>query len=286
LVREASGGGAPIAFVAFEPTDSTFVPTPTTPDPRTIRDALNAADANEWIAAMDAEIDNMRRLTVFREVPRPIGKNIVTPRWVFHRKFEHGTLVEHKARLVARGFTQVSGIDYNEAHLYAPVMCLESFRTLISIAAIFDFDLRQFDVSAAYLHGEVDGEVYMEPPLGYEKDNHLWLLLKGLYGLKQAGRIWHDRLKADMKDLGYTQCPRNHAVFRIGTWRQEDWAVCAFWVDDETRVGSRYQLDRVEKMFRQKYGIAGEGVVTVCGSSRPNRATRLSMYDSCEREVM
>jgi Reverse transcriptase (RNA-dependent DNA polymerase) len=169
------------------------------------------------------------------------------------------SLVKHKARLVARGFTQIPGIDYNEAYLYAPVMRLESFRILISIAALFDLDLRQFDVSAAYLHGEIDGEVYMDPPPGYGNGESVWLLLKGLYGLKQAGRIWHEQLKADMEGLGYVQCPRDHAVFRIGTWRNDDWAVCAFWVDDETGVGARYQLDRVAEMFRQKYGITGEG---------------------------
>ena len=82
---------------------------------------------------------------------------------------------------------------------------------------------------------------------------------KGLYGLKQPGRIWHEKLKADMEELGFVQCQRDHAVFRHGEWGSPDWAVCAFWVDDETGVGSRQQLDRVASMFNQKYGISGEG---------------------------
>ena len=106
----------------------------------------------------------MRHLHVFRVVPHPSDTNIITPRWVFHRKFENGFLVKHKARLIAQGFTQVSGVDYNEAHLYAPVMRLESFPVIASIAALCDLSLRQFDVSAAYLHGGIDGEVYMGPP--------------------------------------------------------------------------------------------------------------------------
>jgi len=85
----------------------------------------------------------------------------------------------------------------------------ESFRSLISIAALFDLDLRQFDVSAAYLHGDIDGEVYMDPPPGYGNGDSVWLLLKGLYGLKQAGWIWHKQLKADMEALGYVQCLRS-----------------------------------------------------------------------------
>ena len=92
-----------------------------------------------------------------------------------------------------------------------------SFRVLLSIAAWFDLNLRQFDVSATYLHGEINGEVYMEPPSGHGDGDSVEKLLKGLYGLKQLGRIWHERLKVDMEELVYTQCHRDHAVFRIGT---------------------------------------------------------------------
>ena len=68
----------------------------------------------------------------------------------------------------------------------------------------------------------------MEPPPGYKTMGTVWLPQKGLYSLKQAGRIWHKWLKADMEDLGFTQCPRDHAVFCIGTWGQDDWTICAF----------------------------------------------------------
>jgi Reverse transcriptase (RNA-dependent DNA polymerase) len=82
----------------------------------------------------------------------------------------------------------------------------------------------------------------MDLPPGYGNGESVWLLLKGLYGLKQARRIWHKQLKADMEGLGYVQCPRNYAVFRIGTG-----------------VGACYQLDCIAEMFRQKYSITGEG---------------------------
>ena len=155
---------------------------PTTLDPQTTREAFRALNANDWKVAMDAEIDNMRRLNAFKEVPRSNGKNIITPKWVFRRKYENGSLTKHKARLVARGFTQVSGVDYREAHLCAQVVRLESFRVLISIATLFDHDLRQFHVSAAYLHGDTDGGAYMEPPPGYEPEGTVWLLQRGSMG--------------------------------------------------------------------------------------------------------
>jgi len=68
----------------------------------------------------------------------------------------------------------------------------------------------------------------MEPPLGYARGGTVWLLQKGLFGLKRAGGIWHERLRADMGDLVFVQCQRDYAVFRIGNWESRDWAVCAF----------------------------------------------------------
>jgi len=116
---------------------------------------------------MDIEIENMRELSVFTAVPRPLNTNIITPHRVFHWNFEDGSVVRHKARLVPRGFANVFGVDNNKSHLYAPVMRLESFQVLASIAALFDLVIRPFEVSAAYLHGGIDGEVYMEPPPVY-----------------------------------------------------------------------------------------------------------------------
>ena len=121
---------------------------------------------------MDTEIKNMRRMNVFKTVPHPPDTNIITPQWVFHRKFENSTLVKHKARLVARGFTQISGVDYNEEYFYTPVMRPESFRVLLLIATWFDLNLCQFDVSASHLHREIDGGVYIEPPPGH--GNSVW----------------------------------------------------------------------------------------------------------------
>jgi len=128
---------------------------------------------------MDAEITNMWCLNVFKEVPHPSGKNIIMPKWVFHCKYKNSSLTKYKAWLVAHGFTQVSSVDYCKAHLYAPVVCLESFHVLISIAALFDHDPHQFNVSAAYLHVDIDREAYMEPLPGYEWEGSIWLLQKG-----------------------------------------------------------------------------------------------------------
>ena len=159
-MRRAGGRGALLAFGAFEKPDPVFRPTSSAPDPQTFRDALNARDANEWRVPMNIEIENTRRSSVITSVPCRLNANIITPRWIFHWKFES---VKHKARPVAREFAHVFGVDYNEAHLYASVMRFEPFRVLASIAALFDPDLRPSNVSAVHLHGDIAGEVYMEP---------------------------------------------------------------------------------------------------------------------------
>lgn len=138
-------------------------------------------------------------------------------------------------------------------------MHLKSFQTLLTIAGWFNINLCQFDISTVYLHGEIDGDIYMESPPSHGNGSSVWKLLKGLYGLKQAGCIWHERLKADMEDLGYVQCQRDHAVFRYRTRANGDWAVCTFWVDDETGVSSQEELDQVADMFCRKYRILGKG---------------------------
>jgi len=86
-------------------------------DPQAARDTPNPHDANEWRVAMDIEIENMRRIRVSTAVPRPLNPNIITPRCVFHRKFENGLVAKHKART-----TQVPGVEYNDTNLYALVM--------------------------------------------------------------------------------------------------------------------------------------------------------------------
>jgi len=116
---------------------------------------------------MNTGIEEYASLTRLHSSPTSSQREYHHATFCFLRDFENGSLVKHKARLVARGFAQVFGVYYNGAHLYAPVMRLESFRVLASIAMLSDLDLRSFDVSAAHLHGDIVGEVYMEPPPGY-----------------------------------------------------------------------------------------------------------------------
>ncbi|GJX03913.1 retrovirus-related pol polyprotein from transposon TNT 1-94 [Tanacetum coccineum] len=110
---------------------------------------------------------------------------------------ENGDVSRNKARLVAQGYNQQEGIDYDET--YAPVARLESIRILLAYVCALDFKLFQMDVKSAFLNGFINEDVYMAQPPGFidfKKPDHVYKLKKALYGLKQSPKAWYDRLKA------------------------------------------------------------------------------------------
>ncbi|GJU59135.1 retrovirus-related pol polyprotein from transposon TNT 1-94 [Tanacetum coccineum] len=151
-----------------------------------------------WILAMKEELNQFIAKDVWELVPQPKNMTIIGTKWVFRNKlYENGVVSRNKARLVAQGYNQQEGIDYDET--YAPVARFESIRILLAYACALDFKLFQMDVKSAFLNGLINGKVYVAQPPGlidFEKPNHVYKLKKALYGLKQAPKAWYDRLKA------------------------------------------------------------------------------------------
>ncbi|GJU26606.1 retrovirus-related pol polyprotein from transposon TNT 1-94 [Tanacetum coccineum] len=151
-----------------------------------------------WIIAMQEELNQFIANDVWELVPQPKNMTIIGTKWVFRNKLdENGIVSRNKARLVAQGYNQQEGINYDET--YAPVARLESIRILLAYACALDFKLFQMDVKSAFLNGFINEEVYVAQPPGFidfEKPNHVYKLKKALYGLKQAPKAWYDRLKA------------------------------------------------------------------------------------------
>ncbi|GJZ03056.1 retrovirus-related pol polyprotein from transposon TNT 1-94 [Tanacetum coccineum] len=147
---------------------------------------------------MQEELNQFIANDVWELVPQPRNMTIIGTKWVFRNKLdENGIVSRNKARLVAQGYNQQEGIDYDET--YAPVARLESIRILLAYACALDFKLFQMDVKSAFLNGFINEEVYVEQPPGFidfEKPDHVYKLKKALYGLKQAPKAWYDRLKA------------------------------------------------------------------------------------------
>ncbi|GJZ72655.1 retrovirus-related pol polyprotein from transposon TNT 1-94 [Tanacetum coccineum] len=148
-------------------------------------------------------------------VPLPISQSVIGTKWVFRNKLdENGIISRNKARLVAQGYNQQEGIDYDET--YAPVARFGSIRILLAIAGANDFKLYQMDVKSAFLNGFINKEVYVAQPLGFidfQKPNYVYKLKKALFGLNQAPKAWYDRLKSFLIKHEYSMGMVDNTLF-------------------------------------------------------------------------
>ena len=160
------------------------------PMPETYAEAISHPESALWWEAMDKEYQAFVDTDTFTVVPPPKGQSVVKCRWVYAEKQDaFGKLQRRKARLVAKGFTQIQGVDYDE--IFAPTGNKTSFRALLHVAAVKDMEIEMMDFDNAFLNGDLEEEVYMQQPPGYEDKEHpdwVWQLHKPVYGLKQAPR--------------------------------------------------------------------------------------------------
>ena len=164
---------------------------------------------------MHQELHQFVRNDVWELVPRPKDTHVIGTKWIFKNKTDKdGEVVRNKSRLVAQGYTQVEGIDFDES--FAPVARLESIRILLSIACIMNFKLYQMDMKSAFLNGFLNEEVFVEQPKGFQDPHfpdHVLRLKKALYGLKQAPRAWYDRLTTYLVDHGFKRGQADRTLF-------------------------------------------------------------------------
>ncbi|KAK2437932.1 putative mitochondrial protein [Trifolium repens] len=181
-------------------------------EPKNVKEALTD---EAWIKAMQEEVNQFERSEVWDLVPRPEDVNVIGTKWVYKNKSdENGTVTRNKARLVAQGYTQIEGLDFDET--FAPVARLESIRLLLGVACILKFKLYQMDVKSAFLNGYLQEEVYVEQPKGFvdpEYPNYVYKLKKALYGLKQAPRAWYERLTQFLEEQGYRKGGSDKTLF-------------------------------------------------------------------------
>ncbi len=157
--------------------------------PMNVQEARNSPQWRHWKLAMDDALKSMFDNNVWDQTDTkvPDGRKSVSSKWVFARKHDHhGKIMRYKARLVARGFSQVEGVDYTKT--FAPVLQQEMLRSLLAIASNENWEIDQIDIKTAFLYGPLDEEIYLQIPDGRTKR-----LNKAIYGLKQAGRQWYGR---------------------------------------------------------------------------------------------
>lgn len=229
--------------------------------PQTYKEALESPQSEKWIEAMDNEIASIRANHTWDLTYLPHGRKPIGAKWVYKiKRDETGNVLAFKARLVAKGFVQKKGIDYWET--FAPVAKMTSIRVIFAIAAHEGWDIQQMDVNSAYLKGEIDTDLYMAQPQGYvDKDfpSKVCKLLKGLYGLKQAGRLWNATLSNFFVKLKFKRTNSDSCVY-IGQFDKGICILCVY-VDDMIITGPTPVINHIKQQIAAQFDVKDLGTV-------------------------
>lgn len=225
-------------------------------EPDSYAAAMKSEDVQKWRTAMDKEMQSLKKNDVWDLVKLPPGRKTIGCKWVYKVKMNaDGTPEKYKARLVAQGFAQKQGVDYDET--FCPVVRTESVRTVIALSAQNNLKLHQMDITTAFLNGELQEEAYMKQPQGYVKNGNEDLvcrLKKSLYGLKQSPRCWNFALDRHLKQFGFKQSNADPCLYFGGS---KEMVLVAVYVDDiiiatEEDVTMREIKDHISQKFEAK----------------------------------
>ena len=254
-----------------------------------LKEAISGPDSTEWLDAMATEMKSIIKNETWILVDRPSQEKVIGSRMTLRNKLKpDGTIEKRKARLVAQGFSQQPGVHFLET--FAPVARFSSIRLVAALAAEYNLKIRQFDIAAAYLHGRLDEEIFMDTPKRFEetlqrvidseektpigkkarqmlddfrRGNKVCLLKKALYGLRQAGRNWHLRLTETLKKMGAIQSDSDPCLFRIDSG--EDLTLIIFYVDD-ILVASKSEdvVRRIKRALSSEFEVKDLGKAKYC----------------------
>jgi transposase InsO family protein len=227
-------------------------------DPRTLREAEQSAKWPSWETGIDKEHNSLVLMGTFGETVDhlPPGRFAIDSKLVFRTKLlADGSVDKEKVRLVAKGFSQRPGQDFDET--FAPVVKFTSLRVLCCLAVrhCLFFDL--LDVETAYLHGRLEEELYIRLPKGFGPDGgKVKRLLRSIYGLKQAGRVWNELLCSELEKLGYRRLESDYGIY-IFHGEGDTFCIIATYVDDMPHLGNDLSLmrdhqDRLNRVFKLK----------------------------------
>lgn len=209
-------------------------------DPVTYKEAVTCKNADDWKAAMDDEMLSLQKNETWKLVDLPRDKNPINNAWIYKTKYKtNGEIDRFKARLVIKGCAQVHGIDFQET--FSPVVKYDSVRVILAIAAARKLMLRQFDIKTAFLYGDLEEDIYMKQPKGYEDGTQLVCKLqRSLYGLKQAPRCWNKKFKNMLRNFDLKETKADPCVFVSN--KNNQLLIVAIFVDDGLIAAANNQL--------------------------------------------
>ena len=226
-----------------------------------MQEAWNSKYSTQWKAAADSEFQSLKETNTSELVELPTNRKAIGCKWVFRVKYgDRGQVERFKGRLVAKGYSQKPGVDYDET--FSPVVRFNSIRTLLAVAVKKGMLIHQMDVVTAFLNGNLDEEIYMEQPEGYVelgKEDMVCKLKKSLYGLKQSPRCWNQTFRELMESLNFQQSHADPCIFikRSEPSDADKLTVIAICVDDliiiATTEGEMNQIkSNLSKHFKMK----------------------------------
>ncbi|GJR93329.1 ribonuclease H-like domain, reverse transcriptase, RNA-dependent DNA polymerase [Tanacetum coccineum] len=229
-------------------------------EPKKVSQAL--ADES-WVEAMQEELLQFKLQEVWVLCDLPEGKRVIGTKWVFRNKRdERGTIIKNKARLVAQGYRQEEGVDYDE--VFAPVARIEAIRLFLAFASFMGFTVYQMDVKSAFLYGNITEEVYVKQPPGFEDPAHpnkVYRVVKALYGLHQAPRAWYERLSTFLLKHGYRRGAIDKTLFIKRDRR--DIMLVQVYVDDIIFGSTKSSMVKdFEELMQKEFKMSSMGELT------------------------
>jgi Reverse transcriptase (RNA-dependent DNA polymerase) len=235
--------------------------------PKTYAEAQKSESWSEWKKAAYTEFKNMETKKVWKIVEKsqvPAGRKIIANRWVFARKDDG----RYRARTVAKGFSQIPGKDFSEN--FAPVVNDATFRIVLTLKELFELSSEQFDVETAFLYGDLDEDLWMELPEGYQeylREEHQYevnpksycvKLQKAIYGLVQAARQWWKKFTKALQKLCYEPSKVDPCLF-INTKNKNKPSYIILYVDDGGIFGTEDEILRVLTELKKEFVIKSLG---------------------------
>ncbi len=228
-------------------------------EPRSYKEAVSGKQAEQWRIAMDEEIESLKQNGTWILTELPENKTVIGSKWVYKVKMdEKGNVTRYKARLVAQGYSQKYGEDYDE--VFAPVAKPTTLRTILTIAGLKGMIVKHYDVETAYLNGDLSHEVYMKQPEGYQEGGHkiVCKLQKNLYGLKQGANEWNRKFNDILITNGFKRSENDPCLY--SSQENGEWMYISIHVDDLIVAATKdYMFKEFEKRMGHTLNIKNLG---------------------------
>ncbi|KAC9891008.1 hypothetical protein E3N88_45129 [Mikania micrantha] len=228
-------------------------------EPDCYTEAVSVKDSFQWEIAMKEEMKSLEKNITWVLTKLPSGKKALQNKWVYRIKDESDGSKRYKARLVVKGFQQKEGVDSNE--IFSRVVKMTTIRLVLSIVASENLHLEQLDVKTAFLHGDLDEDIYMVQPEGFQisgKENMVCKLKKSLYGLKQAPRQWYLKFDNFMGRNGFKRCEMDHCCY-IKKF-SKSYIILLLYVDDMLIAGSDMkEINKLKKQMSEEFEMKDLG---------------------------